>query len=449
MAGKFTAKTVSALTAPGRYHDGGGLYFQVRSATNRSWLYRFTLNKRAREMGLGPFTDKPEGQGIGLAEARQRVADARKLLAQGIDPLDQREADQRARSAEMERQRRAEAERIAGLRTFKSVAEEYIAAHRDSWRNSKHRAQWTSTLESYAFPIIGSTPVGEVDQSAVLKVLSPIWRTKPETAGRVRGRIEAVLDYAKALGWRSGENAALWRGNLSHALPARRKLPKGKVRHHPALPWQRIPEFMPALRDEPGTAARALEFVILTATRTSETLNATWREFDLDGAVWSIPAERMKGGRPHRVALSEAAISLLKAQHPDKRKQTDLVFPGRGVDKPLSIMAMSMLVRRMNEGDAPKWIDQNGAAIVPHGFRSTFRDWAGEATAHAREVVESALAHALRDKTEAAYARGDQFVKRAVLMTDWASWCAKPATGEVVALVNHQRSARKLSTQSS
>lgn len=439
MAGKFTAKEIGALTAPGRYHDGGGLYLQVRSASKRSWLYRFTLNGKAREMGLGPYSDKPGEVGIGLAEARQRAADARKVLSEGADPIDQREADQRARIAEMERQRRDEAERVASAKTFKAVAEEYIAAHRDSWRNSKHRQQWPNTLQAYVYPVIGSLPVGAVDQAAVLKVLSPIWRTKPETAGRVRGRIEAVLDYAKALGWRTGENAALWRGNLSHALPARRKLPKGKVRHHPALPWQKMPEFMEALRAEKGTAARALEFAILTATRTSETLNATWREFDLDGAVWSIPAERMKGSRPHRVPLSEAAIALLKAQRPDKRKSGDYVFPGRAADKALSIMALSMLVRRMNAGEAPKWIDQDGAAIVPHGFRSSLRDWAGEATPHAREVVENALAHALKDKTEAAYARGDLFAKRTALMSDWAAWCAKPAAGEVVALADHRR----------
>jgi integrase len=302
--------------------------------------------------------------------------------------------------------------------TFRNVAKAYLAAHEAGWRNPKHRAQWRATLDAYAMPHMGDLPVADVMTGHVMAALEPIWTAKPETATRVRGRIEAVLDYAAARGWRTGENPARWRGHVANLLPARGRL--ARVVHHAALPWEDIAAFLTDLRGRAGMGARALDFTILTASRTNEALGARWQEIDLAEGVWTVPAERMKAGREHRVPLSDTALAILRALLPlrpaDDDKGAAFVFPGARKGRPLSGMAMLMLLRRMERGD-----------LTAHGFRSSFRDWAAERTSYAREVAEEALAHTLRDKTEAAYRRGDLFEKRRRLMDDWAAFCAKPA----------------------
>lgn len=297
----------------------------------------------------------------------------------------------------------------------------YIAANEAGWRNAKHRAQWVATLEAYAYPHMGDLPAGAVETAHVMAALEPIWREKPETASRLRGRIEAVLDYAKARGWREGENPARWRGHVANMLPARGKV--AKVKHHAALPWREIGGFMATLRAGSGLAARALELAILTAARSGEVLNARWSEIDLEEAVWTVPAERMKAGREHRVPLSAPAVALLRELLPLRdAERGDWVFPGARPGRPLSNMALEMLLRRMKRSD-----------LTAHGFRSTFRDWCAEQTAFDRDTAEMALAHVVRDKVEAAYRRGDVFEKRRRLMDEWAAFCAKPpASGEVV-----------------
>ena len=314
-----------------------------------------------------------------------------------------------------------EAEPRLSSRTFQAAAEEYIEAHKQGWRNPKHAAQWQSTLATYAYPTIGKLPVQEVTVEKMLEVLRPVWTRVPETGSRLRGRIEAILDAAKARGWRTGENPARWKGNLSGLLPALGRV--AKVEHQPALPWQQMGAFLAELRQQGGIAARALELVILTASRTGEVRGAKWSEFDLEAGIWVVPAERMKGGRLHRVPLSEAAIALLKTLLPLSGGPSTLVFPGVRSGQPLSDMTLSMLIRRMNGEGEPRWRDIAGRAIVPHGFRSTFRVWAGEQTIYPREVVETALAHVLRDKVEAAYARTDLLERRRPLMEEWGRWC--------------------------
>jgi integrase len=404
--GNLNTAKLRTLTKPGTYGDGAGLYLQVRGAENRSWLYRFKLNRKAHLMGLGTVAD------VSLAEAREAAAAVRKLVRQGIDPIERR------------RMQRAEIAARAGLNTFSEVADAYIAAHEASWRNSKHRQQWRNTLETYAVPILGKLPVAQVDVGSIMRVLEPIWREKTETASRLRGRIESVLDYASARGWRTGDNPARWRGHLDNLLPARPKI--ARVEHHPALPWRDIGAFMITLRNEEGVAAMALRFAILTATRTGEAIGAKWSEIDQRAAVWAIPGGRMKAGREHRVPLSDAAMAVLSeaSKLRTKRDQDGPVFPGGKVGKPLSNMALLMLLRRMKRSD-----------LTAHGFRSTFRDWCAEATNYPREVAEAALAHTVRDKTEAAYQRGDMMEKRRRLMAEWATFCgrAEPA-GEVVSL---------------
>jgi integrase len=301
------------------------------------------------------------------------------------------------------------------------VAELYIAAHERGWRNPTHRAQWRATLNAYVHPTIGDLAVASIATDDVLRVLQPIWQAKPETASRVRGRIEAVLDYAAARGWRQGENPARWRGHLANLLPARAKV--ARVVHHAALPWQEIGAFMARLRQHRATAARALEFTVLTAARTGEVIGARWPEVGMDAAVWTVPAERMKGHRAHRVPLSAAALAVLRHMLPLRPAEGDgFVFPGLRPGKPLSNMAMLKLLERMGHGD-----------LTVHGFRSAFRDWCEEATHTPQAVAEAALAHAVADKVEAAYRRGDLFAKRAALMEEWAAFCAK-APGAVVAL---------------
>jgi integrase len=390
------------------YGDGGGLWLHIGPTGGRSWLFRYTLNGRAREMGLGP------AHTIGQAEARERARAARHLCLDGIDPLDRRHAERDAR-------RLAAASTI----TFKDCAAKYIAANRAGWRNTKHAAQWDATLETYAYPTIGALPVGAIDTGHVTRVLEAIWVAKPETASRVRGRIEAVLDYAATHRWRSGENPARWRGHLENVLPRRSKV--AKVAHHAALPWREVAAFMGTLRGQESTAALALRFAILTAGRTKEVLEAPWREIDTTHAVWVIPAERMKAEREHRVPLAEPALAVLReaAKLRGDAAPDAPVFPGRRAGQPLSNMALLMLLRRMGRDD-----------LTAHGFRSTFRDWAAE-TGKPADIAEAALAHTLGSKTQLAYQRGDLLDRRRRLMDQWAAFCgrAAPAGGaEVVSL---------------
>lgn len=409
--GKLTALKVKSLVEPGRYGDGDGLWLQVRDAQHRSWLFRYTRHGRARQMGLGELSSSP-GQGVSLADARDRAQQARAVLRNGIDPLDAKQERIAAERAE-----------VGAAVTFKAAAERFIAAHQASWRNDKHRAQWPATLEAHAYPTMGGKSVARIDTAIVTSVLEPIWRTKPETASRLRGRIEQVLDYAAARGWRTGDNPARWRGHLANLLPARSKV--AAVRHQPALPWAEIGQFMAVLRQEDGTAARALEVLILTACRSNEVLGARWAEIDMEAQAWSIPAERMKSGRPHRVPLAPRVVEVLEGLS-GSREPGGQVFEGRGVGKPLSDMALVMAVRRLNKEAGGTWVDQvTKAPIVPHGFRSTFRDWAAERTSFPRELAEAALAHTLKNKTEAAYNRSDLFEKRRELMVEWAAFCRR------------------------
>ncbi len=393
MAGKLSVARIKTLTKPGRYGDGDGLWLQVRNSDARSWLFRYTRDGRARAMGLGEYPV------IGLAEARDAALAARRHLANGIDPLAAREAGRAAKRQEA----------VAGI-SFRAVAELYIKAHSPTWRNEKHRAQWGSTLTAYAYPHFGDKPVAAIGTGDVMAALDRLWHEKPETAARLRGRIETVLDYAGTREWRRGENPARWRGHLQNLLPARAKV--RAVEHHAALPWAETAAFVAALRGREGVAARALEFAVLTAARSGEVRGATWGEIDLQAAVWSIPSGRMKAGKEHRVPLSDAALTLLRGMRNGSPDPASLVFPGAAGTKPLSDMSLTSVLRRMERAD-----------LTAHGFRSTFRDWASERTAYEPHVVEKALAHAIGSKVEAAYRRGDLFDKRRRLMADWAAFC--------------------------
>ncbi|CAN5391096.1 site-specific integrase [soil metagenome] len=402
--GKRTLNRLSAVdlknkTERGYYADGGGLYFRVSEFDTRSWAFRFSHVGKAREMGLGPFPD------VSLKEARERAAEARKLLRDGIDPISQRRAAKSATAADN-----------AAALTFEQCAAAYIAAKEHEWKSAKHGEQWRNTLATYAFPTIGKILVRDVALPHVKQILEPIWTKKTETATRLRGRLESVLDYATANGYRTGENPARWRGHLDKLLATPSKVKK--VEHHAALPYTDIGSFMVDLKQQPGMGARALEFTILTAARSGEVRGAIWPEFDLGAAVWTIPAGRMKAGKEHRIPLSDSAVQLLREL--PRVDECELVFFSMK-NKPLSDMTLTAVLRRM---DLP---------ITAHGFRSTFRDWAGETTAYPREVIEHALAHQLKDKAEAAYARGTLFEKRRRLMADWAKYCAtvKPAADVV------------------
>ena len=385
---------------PGRHADGGGLHLLVKESGARSWVYRFMLKGKSRDIGLGAA-----GRGgISLADARDLAAALRLKVKGGIDPLVERQRQATEAMAE------AQAARIAGI-TFRAVAETYIAANEDNWRNDKHRQQWNNTLATYVYPVIGDLPVAGVSTAHVLQIVEPIWKPKPETASRVRGRIETILDAAKARGYRDGENPARWRGHIAQILPARSRLTRG---HHKAMPYEAIPTFVGALHKREAVAALALEFTILTAARTGEVIGAKWEEVDLDKAIWTIPAIRMKAGREHRVPLSPRAVEILEVVKP---LGVTSLFPATKGGK-LSGMAKSMLLRRMN-------VD-----VTVHGFRSGFRDWAAECTGYAHEVCEMALAHTISNQAEAAYRRGDLFDKRRRLMDDWATYCATiPAAG--------------------
>ena len=433
--GRLTATAVRSLRHPSnsgrpvRFGDGDGLYLQVAENDTKSWLFRYTRHGKAREMGLGPVGEPPDG--VSLAMARTLATAAKVVLRAGHDPIEERLAKRAA-------QRQAEAE--SKERTFRAAAVLLVESKRPGWRNPKHGAQWLATLEAYAFPVIGDTPVADVDTAAVLRALRPIWERVPETASRVRQRIEAVLDAARVKGWRTGENPARWKGHLAGELPQPRKVKR--VEHRPALPWERMGEFMEALDNREGIAALALRFVILTAARTGEARGMRWREVDLEARTWTVPGERMKAGKTHRVPLSPAALVVLNTVRPLAKGAADLVFPGGRASKPLSDMSLSEVVRRMNEGGEPgarpRWCDSEGRAVVPHGFRASFRMWAGETRPEGREVVEMALAHTIKDKAEAAYARSDLLEKRRPLMDAWAEQCSRlPA--EVLTLAGRRR----------
>jgi integrase len=407
MTERLTALKVARLTEkPGMHADGGGLYLQVTD-NGASWIYRFMLGGRAREMGLGPLAL------FGLQEARAKALDARRLRHKGIDPIEAR------KTARMQLQLDA-----AKAMMFKECAEAYIKTHRAGWHNEKHAAQWKATLATYAEPIIGSLPVQAIDTALVLKVLEPIWTAKPETASRVRGRIESILDWAKVRGYRAGENPARWRSHLDKLLPSRSKV--RKVQHHAALSYTELPNFLIELRSQPGVAPRALEFTILTAARTNETIGATPDEINPLNKLWTVPAGRMKAKREHRVPLSGRALTILTEAEGTRAAEDKFIFPGGNAGKPLSNMAMTEVLRRMGRGD-----------ITVHGFRSTFRDWAAERTNFPNEMVEMALAHTVSDKVEAAYRRGDMFEKRRRLMGAWAEFCCKRTTAGTVVNLRH------------
>ena len=390
---------VQKLKRKGLHADGGGLYLRVTDGGTKSWMFRYGDGGRLRDMGLGPLHT------ISLPRARELARDCRELRLQGIDPIAHRKVALAAMRAS-----------DAKAMTFKQCADAYIASHDAGWRNASHRQQWLNTLAQHVHPTLGALPVAAIDTGLVLKAIELIWKTIPETASRVRGRIEGILDFAKARGYRSGENPARWRGHLDDLLPARRKL--GKVKHHAALLYTEMASFMVALRYDSSIGARALEFTILTAARTGEVLGAVWDEIDMAARVWIIPAARTKADREHRVPLSPAAMARLRQMQ--EIKTNDFVFPGRRGR--LTPKTMQLILRRMGRND-----------LTVHGFRSTFRDWAAERTSFPRELAEMALAHSVGSAVEQAYRRGDLFEKRRKLMDSWASFCAKPtAAGDVV-----------------
>jgi integrase len=410
--GQLTSLAVTRVTKPGLYADGGGLYLRVGPNGAKSWVFRFRVDGKRRDMGLGPL------HAVTLAGAREKATACRNERFDGRDPLESRQA--RRLTAKLEASKAV---------TFQQCAVAYIDAHRLGWKNEKHAAQWGSTLEAYAYPIFGNLPVQAIDTELMMKVLEPIWRTKTETASRVRGRVEAVLDWATVREFRRGDNPARWRGHLDHLLPLRAKVQK--VQHHPALPYDEIGAFVASLRSQEGHAVRALEFLILTAGRTGEVIGARWNEINLAEEVWIVPASRMKAGREHRIPLSAPAIKLLRDQQAAAEmvegRLDGFVFPGGRLGKGLSNMALLKLLKRMKRDD-----------LTTHGFRSTFRDWAAEQTHFPRDVAEMALAHTISDKVEAAYRRGDLFQKRRLLMEAWATYCetAPAMTGEIISL-NH------------
>ncbi len=374
---------------PGKYEDGAGLRLVVSKSGAKKWVLRYTLKGNRREMGLGSYPD------VSLAMARQLASEQRKLAITGIDPIAER------RSAEII------------IPSFTSCAARYIRAHRQGWKNKKHGRQWVSTLKTYARPIIGDVGVDAIKTEEIIKILSPIWSSKTETAKRLQGRIENILDYAAAHRYRESTNPARWRGHLDKLLarPSRVK----KVQHHPAMPYDQLPDFFSQLSKNESVSAKALLFLLLTATRTSEVLKAEWSEIDKKKAVWTIPAARMKSGNEHRIPLSTQAVALLN--NLVTVKDNPHLFPGAKQGKPLSNMALLQIMRGMGYG-----VKGANGNYVPHGFRSSFRDWTGEVTSYPRDVAEMALAHVIENKVEAAYRRGDLFEKRRKMMQEWASY---------------------------
>lgn len=409
IAKELSALEVGRLRAPGLHAVGGvaGLYLQVTHTGARSWVLRAVVGAKRRDIGLGGFPS------VTLAGAREAARAAREKIAAGIDPVEQRRA---AKNALIVAQ--------SSAKTFEQCTAAYLAEREAGWKNAKHRAQWQSTLETYAFPVIGKIPARDIGLPHVLDVLRPIWTEKTETASRLRGRIESVLDWARVSGYRTDENPARWRGHLEKILLAPAKV--AKVTHHVALPIDQVGAFMRDLRAQAGVAAKALEFTILTAARSGEVRGATWGEIDLDAATWTVPAERMKAGREHRVALSRQALELLASMGSGKPDEIVFKAPRGGA---FSDMALTAVLRRMN------------VAAVPHGFRSSFRDWAAERTAFPGEVAEMALAHAIPNQTEASYRRGDLLEKRYQLSQAWADFCdqVQPVKGTKVTAINRKR----------
>jgi integrase len=397
---RLSAVKVATIKQPGYYADGGNLYLRIAPGGSKGWIFRFARDGKTRDAGLGPYP------AVNLVKAREMAAECRRLVVAGVDPIDARK-EQR------------EAIRLASAKatTFEQCAKAFIASHEAGWRNSVHRSQWSKTLSTYVFPVMGDLPVEAIDTTIVLKALEPIWTEKPETASRVRGRIESVLNWAKVRGYRNGENPAAWRGHLDHLLPSKRKV--RQVAHHAAMPYREVGWLMAKLREERTTAARAVEFMILTASRRGETLGARWEEMDLGQRMWIIPAGRMKAGREHRVPLSAPAVAILEEMA--TFRLNEFVFPGTKQGRSLSRSTPERLFGRMR------------LVATSHGFRSSFRDWAAEMTSFPREAAELALAHSVGDSVERAYQRGDLLEKRRKLMDAWAAFCArKPDTANIV-----------------
>jgi integrase len=391
----LTAAKVAKAKA-GRYGDGGGLYLLVRSAEAQFWIFRYVRNGKMREMGLGPAYGRTA---LSLVEARKKARALYDVHREGRDPLAERDAARAALQAE-----------TAKAQTFRQCTGQYLNVHGDKWKNPKHAAQWRATLETYAHPIIGNLSAADIDEAHLVKVLQPIWKKIPETARRVRGRIEAVLGYATVSKFRSGDNPARWRNHLQTLLGGTQK----PVEHHAALPFLEAPAFMAELRARKSTSAVALEFLILTAARTGEVIGARWDEINFKDKTWTVPAERMKAKTEHRVPLAPRAIEILKGLE----RRGEYIFNGAASGGPLSNMAMLELMRGLRPG------------FVPHGFRSMFRDWAAERTSYPNHVIEMALAHTIPDKVEKAYRRGDLFEKRRKLMDAWAKYCSSPAPAQ-------------------
>jgi integrase len=401
---RLSPTEVKNQKSPGYYADGGNLYFRVAPGGARGWIFRFAMHDRTRDCGLGSYPT------VTLKDARVAADECRQLVARGVDPIEDRKQKRDAAAIE-----------AAKAMTFEDCAAAYIKAHEAGWRNAKHRQQWTNTLRNYVSPVFGRLPVQAVNTALVMKVIEPLWDAKKvDTAGRIRGRIELILDWATVREYRIGENPARWRGHIESLLPARGDV--RKVRHHPALPYGELPAFLARVREQPGVAARALEFAILTAARTGETIGATAAEISMRDRMWTVPAERMKAKAEHRVPLSDRALAIVDELQP-VRGDDGILFPGRHGG--LTNMAMLALLERMGRDD-----------LTVHGFRSTFRDWAAERTNFASEVVEMALAHVVDDKVEAAYRRGDLLDKRRRLMDAWAEYCqsGQPVTAAVIPL---------------
>ena len=404
---KLTARTVETKKAPGYYSDGGNLYLRVSQNLTKTWAFYYKKDGKRTEMGLGSTSD------LTLEQARDKADTLRKQLKSGIAPLIERQRQDSENKAQR-----------AKFMTFQQCADAYINAHKAGWKNPKHIQQWQNTLAQYAFPVFGDLDVKSIDTGLITKCLEPIWLTKNETAGRVRGRIESILDWATVHEYREGVNPARWRGHLDKLLAKPSKIQK--TEHHKALPYTEINRFIDLLRLQEGVAAKCLEFTILTAARTGETIGATWDEIDLGAKTWTIPAVRMKAEREHRVPLSNHVLTILNDMA--AIRLNDYVFPSN--KKGLSNMAMLAVLKRMDQAD-----------ITVHGFRSSFRDWAAESTAYPGEVVEMALAHAIKNQTEAAYRRGDLMEKRGRLMEEWARYCKAPRlSGEVVPINKMARS---------
>lgn len=392
---KFSADQVDKIATVGSHADGKGLYLQVAANGTKSWIYRYQLAGRRRNMGLGGYPN------ITLAKARKARDHYQLRVKAGIDPLEEKRKAREQATLEYK-------EQTALLMTFQRCAEEFIEQKRPEWKNRKHAQQWENTLETYAYPVIGAMSVQHIENDHILEILQPVWITKTETATRVRNRIELILDYASTLKYREGDNPARWRGNLANLLPKPAKIKK--VKHHAAIKYDEMPAFMAKLSARRGTASNALAFTILTASRTSETLEAKWSELDMDKNLWIIPADRMKSGKEHRELLTAPAMAILAEMR--LSRISDYVFPGQKKGKPLSNMSMANVLKRMDRKD-----------VTVHGFRSAFRDWIAEKTNYPDRLAEKALSHTLKDGAEAAYQRGDLLEKRATMMGAWARYC--------------------------